>query len=122
MLEAVPLGIALGRQPEVAPQVDGPNAFLDQPRRDRRAGAVRKRQEGEVGPTDHFRLHRFQLDVGVRREVRVDLADGLPGALPGRDHSHIGSGVVGQQAQQLRPRVAGGAEDGDADRPTHHIA
>jgi hypothetical protein len=114
---AVPARIGVGRKPEVRRQID--DARLGRARQqildDLLRRAVRQRTERDVerggGPIKA--VDRLQRRQDVRRELRKHRRHLLTGAAVGREQRDLGMRMSQQQAHQLRPGIAGGAEHAD---------
>ena len=115
MLAAVPAGPG-GRvvQPVVGAAVDD-EGVVGQLRGDGRGLPVRQRQDDDVVAGEGRRVARLDDQVGVGRQVRLQLAEASAGARVGVHPGQAEVRVPGQQPAHLTARVPGGA--GDPDRP-----
>ena len=83
---------------------------------------MRQRGEDEVGAGQGLRSVVGEDEVGHRAQVRVQIADPLPGIALRGDGDDLEVGVPRDQAQQLPARVAAGTGDGDPRTHVHEYA
>src|SRR6185312_3116579 len=85
--------------------------------------AVRQAAEDHVEPVGLGLLEPDEIGQAVAVEMRKDLRDRLAGAALAGEQADLGVGMADEQAQELRARIAAGAENADANlavAATHH--
>ncbi len=109
---AVPAAVDVGRQPEVGAKIDDVTDVVEQARQQRLARAVRQRGEDQVETGEIGRIERRIAQVLVSTEqTRIELPHGRARVAVGGDVHHLDLGMSRQESQQLRPGIAGSAEN-----------
>src|SRR6185312_4947868 len=76
--------------------------------------AVRQAAEDHVEPVGLGLLEPDEIGQAVAVEMRKDLRDRLAGAALAGEQADLGVGMADEQPQELRARIAAGAENADA--------
>ncbi len=89
---------------------------------ERRRGTVRQRGEHEIGACEGLGSGRREDQLGDRAQVRVQIADPLPGVALRGDCHDLEVRMRRDETQQLPTRVATGTGDGDPRTHVHEYA
>src|SRR5919106_3429091 len=105
--------VRLGRQAEVARQVDYAGAALKELRRSTGALAVREREERDVERRSV--VQRAELDAAQRPcgQMRMHIAERATGRLAGTQEHEIRAGVIEEQTNELAAGRSRRAENAD---------
>ena len=101
-------------EPVVGAAVDDDDV-LRQPSGHRPRLAVRQGEEDDVGARERLGRRLGEAQAGERAQMRLDVAEQLPGVGVGGDGGHLEVGMRGQEPEQLASRVSARAGDGDGE-------